>query len=302
MVSQWIFNLTISKENAEQPLRGLLSSSWRLPRHLIGSLRRNNRVLVNGKYLPMNFLVHEDDQVNLTFLPTDFSKPFPNVISDSSFTPEILYEDNNLVVVNKRQGDKTHPNQPGEKGATINFLAAYLKTKSTLPYMVHRLDQMTSGAMIFAKNPAVVPILVNNLQTKRIYRIYLAWVHGDDFPSSGIINEPIGRDPEDKRKRMVNGLNALRAITNYKVVKRIAGFSLVKIKLDTGRTHQIRVHFSFKGRPLVGDPLYSNDLRIQPMLLHSWQIRFPLPFSQETKEVTATLPKRFTDFERKINR
>ncbi len=138
---QWSFNEVVPETMAGQSLKVLLSQYWQLPKHLVYSVRHAKRVLVNDRYQPVNFPVKAGDHIHLTFTPADFANPFPNVLADSAATVEILYEDDNLVVVNKRRGDKTHPNQPGEVGATINHLAAYLATEATLPYIIHRLDQ-----------------------------------------------------------------------------------------------------------------------------------------------------------------
>ncbi|MGF2384866.1 RluA family pseudouridine synthase [Lentilactobacillus otakiensis] len=295
--TQWVFNETVPSLMDGQSLKSLLSQYWQLPKHLVYSIRHAQRVLVNGKYQPVNFPVTTGDKIQLTFVPNDFVSPFPKVTADSAATVEILYEDANLVVVNKRRGDKTHPNQPGEFGATINHLAAYLATEKTLPYMIHRLDQETSGAIIFAKNPAVVPILVANIAQKQIKRTYLAWVVGTDLPDSGTIDFAIGLDPDDKRKRKVNGPKAVSAITHYQVLKRQSGYSLLSVELETGRTHQIRVHLAALQHPLVGDPLYNSSNDSPFLLLHSWKVDLPLPFTKVHKIVEAPIPQHFIDFQ-----
>ncbi len=131
--TQWVFNETVPSLMDGQSLKSLLSQYWQLPKHLVYSIRHAQRVLVNGKYQPVNFPVTTGDKIQLTFVPNDFVSPFPKVTADSAATVEILYEDANLVVMNKRRGDKTHPNQPGEFGATINHLAAYLATEKNAP-------------------------------------------------------------------------------------------------------------------------------------------------------------------------
>ncbi|KRL20747.1 RluA family pseudouridine synthase [Lentilactobacillus kisonensis] len=298
--TKWQFNEIVPSSLDGQPLKSLLGDYWQLPKHLVYSIRHAKRVLVNGSYRPVNFAVNANDHVQLTFIPADFVKPFPQVQPDSAATVSILFEDANLVVVNKRRGDKTHPNQPGEVGATINHLAAYLQSEQTVPYMIHRLDQETSGAIIFAKNPVVVPILVANIREKQIRRTYLAWVQGIGLPTNGTINLRIGRDPEDKRKRKIDGINSAPAVTHYQVIKEVRGYSLAQIQLDTGRTHQIRVHFKAIGHPLVGDPLYNSTDASPVLLLHSWQLQLPLPFTKALKTVTAPIPKHFRDFKTRL--
>lgn len=299
-LKSWVFNETVPEKMNGQSVKALLSEYWGLPKHLVYSVRHGERVLIDGAYRPVNFSVKSGEKVQLTFVPSDFAAPFPNVAPDSAATVEILYEDANLVVINKQRGDKTHPNQPGEVGATINHLAAYLKTENTVPYMIHRLDQETSGALIFAKNPAVVPILVANIAHKQITRKYLAWVEGTGLPKDGTIDQPIGRDPNDKRKRLINGTNAVAAVTHFQVIKEQDNYSLISIKLETGRTHQIRVHFAAIGHPLVGDPLYNSSNESDYLLLHSWKVGLILPFSKQFKTVTAPIPSHFVDFQNQL--
>lgn len=298
--TQWQYHEIVPPRMDRHSLKSLMKDYWQLPRHLIFSVRRARRVLVNGRYQPVNFTVNAYDHVKMTFLPSDFAHPFPQVKPDSTANVMILYEDSDLLVTNKRCGDKTHPNQPGEVGATINHLAAYLAPKKTVPYMIHRLDQQTSGAIIFAKNPVVVPILVANIREKQIKRTYLAWVQGTSLPTQGTISLPIGHDPKDKRKRQVNGQNSVPAVTHYQVITQKGNYSLLKIQLETGRTHQIRVHFKALGHPLVGDPLYNSGGASDFLLLHSWQVQLLLPFSKTVKTITAPLPKHFIDFQNQL--
>lgn len=291
--TSWQFNVTLPSDFGEKTLRSLLMTGFYLPKHLVYSLKRSQRVTVNQRYLPVNFNVHSDDTISLTFLPTDFDHPFSNVAPDSAATVAILYEDDNLLVVNKTRGSKTHPNQPGEVGTMLNHVAAYLATKGQQPYVINRLDQETSGALLIAKNPAVVPPLVRLVKEKLIQRTYLAWVHGALQSSQGTIALPIGRDATDQRKRQIDGDGAQMGITHYQVMHRRPNATLVAVKLQTGRTHQIRVHFAGLGHPIIGDPLYANDDRGQRLLLHSWQLQLPLPFSFDTIKVIATPPVEF---------
>lgn len=293
----WRFVTRLPRHFETKSLRQLLIADWYLPKHLVFSLKRNQRVLVNDQYLPVNFDVHSGDQITLTFLASDFEHPYSNVIPDSAATVSVLYEDASLLVVNKTQGSKTHPNQPGEVGTTLNHVAAYLASKKQQPYVINRLDQETSGALLIAKNPAVVPVLVRLVKEKLIERTYLAWVHGQLNQPQGIIAMPIGRNSADKRKRQVNGDHSQMAITHFKVVEHLPNTTLVAVRLQTGRTHQIRVHFANLGHPIVGDPLYANDPRQQRLLLHSWQLRVPLPFSFNHITLTAGLPETFNQFE-----
>ena len=291
---RWLYHLRVPAAYNHQSVRTYLSRYLLIPRYHIYCLRKHRRVLFNHRYLPMNFPIRTHDLVSLDFRPQDFREPFPNVTPDSAANVRICYETPDLLVVNKQRGDKTHPNQPGEIGSTLNHVAAYLQLQHKQPYIVHRLDQQTSGALIIAKNPAVVPILVRLIGDKRIQRSYLAWVRGTGLPPAGTINQPIGHDPHDQRKRMLNGLHSQRAVTHYRVLKVQANRTLVKIKLATGRTHQIRVHMASLGHPVIGDPLYNPDTQpYDPMLLHSWRINLIRPFYMQHVLVTAPVPDDF---------
>lgn len=292
----WHFKLTIAPKDKTIPIRQYLSKHLLIPRHLVSSLRKNHRVLVNQKYQPMNVTLNPGDIINIKFIPNDFKLPIQSILSDATIQPEILYEDTDLLVVNKPQGYKTHPNQPGESHTIINFCEAYLNAKNQHVYMVHRLDQYTSGAIIFGKNPAVVPILVRLIQNKSIHRTYLAWTSGHFTKNHGTINLPIGFDDTDQRKRKINGRDAKEARTDYEVIQTTDQYSLIKINLHTGRTHQIRVHMAALGHPIVGDPLYNTNSNYPHMLLHSWQLKLIRPFYCDTRIITSNPPDYFKHF------
>ncbi|WP_288530650.1 RluA family pseudouridine synthase [uncultured Secundilactobacillus sp.] len=293
MFTEWSLTKTLPADFVTKPLRQLLATDWQLPKHLIYSLKRGQRVLVNDQYLPVNFTVKAGDTVALTFVRADFRLPESRITPDSAATVRICYEDDNLLVVNKTAGSKTHPNQPGELGSTLNHVAAYLAPRHQQAFMVHRLDQATSGALIVGKNPAVIPPLVAAIKKKEVSRTYRAWVHGTGLAEHGRISLPIGRDPEDKRKRLVNGPQAQAAVTHYRVLKETANATLVAVQLETGRTHQIRVHLAAISHPIIGDPLYAHD-DAHHLLLHSYQVMLPLPFDFKTITVTAPTPDYFT--------
>lgn len=288
-MSTYHYQLTVPNSYDHQSIRTYLSNYLLLPKHLIFSLRTNYRVTVNQKYLPMNFKINAADQVSLTFVDEDFTTPHQPVIIDRTKPIKVLWENTDFMIVNKDRGDKTHANQPGETHATLNYAANYLAPKA--PYIVHRLDQQTSGALIIAKNPVVVPILTRLIKDKDIQRTYLAWVQGRFSQTQGSINLPIGRDLTDQRKRKINGADAKRAVTHYQVVKQLNNKALLQVQLETGRTHQIRVHLASLNHPIVNDPLYDDKTNFQkPMLLHSWKVTMETPFYRNPLKVTAPLP------------
>ncbi|KRM89864.1 RluA family pseudouridine synthase [Fructilactobacillus florum] len=289
----WDYQLDIDRYYPS--VRTYLTEQLNLPKHLVYLLRSNQRVLVNHQYRPMNFPIKPGETVNISFNQTDFSTSAFPMLPDWTRSLEVLWESDDLMVVNKPRGLKTHPNQPGELGTVFNLAAAYLAPKR--PLMVHRLDQQTSGALIIAKVPPVIAILTKMLKTKTLQRTYLAWVRGMLPHPQGTINQPIGKDPFDQRKRQINGQNPQPAITHYQLLKTNENASLLKITLETGRTHQIRVHFASLGHPIVNDPLYDHlATSRQPMLLHSWRIAFKTPYYNQAVVVISPLPPEFKRF------
>lgn len=289
----WTYHIKLDQSYSPQTLRELLQKTWWLSRKVVHFLRTERRVLVNQRYQPVSTVVRTGDLISLTFKESDFSTPLPPFDPDSSQSPDVLFENDDLLVVNKPAGIKTHANQPHELGSMINFLQAYFAKKDSNAYNVHRLDQWTSGALLVAKNPVVVPILSRQISQKLIQRTYLCVVEGHLKSRSGTITLPIGLDPHDQRKRQINGPGAQPATTHYQVVREFVERSLLRVQLATGRTHQIRVHLAALGHPIVGDPLYNSLADGAPMRLHSWQVKFPLPFSQSWQTVTAPVPNYF---------
>ena len=233
-----------------------------IPRKWRHFLRSEKKILINGKYLPLNFLVKPGDkiEIQLDHIESD-QQPYPA----SGKLPKVVYEDNDILVINKPAGQKTHPNL-NEEDTALNDCATYLGYS---PFIVHRLDMLTSGLLLVAKNPAVVPILNRQLTDKTLHREYLAWIsNSPQIKNTGIIDLPIGHDPHDQRKRMVRQ-DGQKAVTHYEVIKRDKDRILVKLTLETGRTHQIRVHLAALGAPIIGDPLY-NQVLSHAQKLHTY--------------------------------
>lgn len=291
MHNEWEINQHVNIN--QTTLRQLLQTEWLIPRRIVHYLRIRQDVLVNDHYQPMNTEVNLGDEIKLHFVSSDFRTAVSNYVTDASVVPEVLFENDNLLVVNKPSGIKSHPNWAAEKGTLMNFAATYLKESGTQPYMVHRIDQQTSGAVVIAKNPVVVPILDRLIAQKSIQRIYLAIVNGVLPKQQGQIDLPIGQDPDDQRKRKINGLNAQKALTYYEVLASNDDYSLVQLTLETGRTHQIRLHLQSLDCPIVNDPLYGNDTGAAPMLLHGRYLKLILPFEMSHLTITAPVPNYF---------
>jgi 23S rRNA pseudouridine1911/1915/1917 synthase len=215
---------------------------------------------------------------------------------------EILYEDDFCLVVNKPAGLKVHPTHAGEELTLGNAVAAhYLHTGQFCKVRhIHRLDEQTSGAVLYAKNELAQLKLDEQMRSKSIQRQYIAFVQGIVKSSKGRINEPIGRDRHHPSRRRVS-ITGDPAVTNYERMETLPNATLLRIRLETGRTHQIRVHLSHIHHPIVGDILYGGDVKmIGRQALHGDILQFPHPFFQQKVEVEAPWPADLGELHRKL--
>lgn len=289
---RWTIQERLAMDQSEITVRQLLQKQWLLPSRFVHFLRQRHQVLINGDYRYMNELVYPNDQVQLAFLGDEFRTPDSHYLPTPHPQLQVLFENRDLLVVNKPAGQKTHPNQPLETGTLLNDVAGYLVGNRDDAYMVHRIDQETSGALIVAKNPVVVPILDRLIASGQIHREYVAVVTGQFTQLTGQFDWSIGRDPADRRKRKVDGLNAQPAITNYEVLGTTGDLSIVRLRLQTGRTHQIRVHLAHSGHPIIGDPLYYPHSGTR-MLLHGIAQELVVPFKGNLRQIFAPVPNYF---------
>ncbi|MDK4469209.1 RluA family pseudouridine synthase [Enterococcus hirae] len=270
--------ITLPDTQPTTTIRELLEQEWLIPRKVRHFLRIRKNVWINQEPALFHFEVHAGDHITLRFEETDYQYQEVQLGKASFVQP--LYEDDHLLIVNKPAGMKTHPNEPTENDTLLNHLAAYLKKKEQRPYVVHRLDKETSGAILFAKNPFVLPILGRMLEQKKIYRRYQALVWGT-IKEDLILKDKIGRDRHDRRKRVVDPHKGQTALTHVSVDQVVNGQTQVYCVLETGRTHQIRVHLSHIGHPIVGDPLYQTR-PANRLMLHALELHMSHPFTQET--------------------
>lgn len=277
--------ITLPESHPTMTIRELLENEWLVPRKVRHFLRIRKNVLLNRKPVLFHHEAKAGDQITLHFEETDYS--YQEIQLGEAAKVSVLYEDEHLIIVNKPVGIKTHPNEPTETNTLLNHLAAYLDQKKQRPYVVHRLDKETSGAVLFAKNPFILPILGRMLEQKKIYRRYQAVVWGK-LSQDVTITDKIGRDRHDRRKRVVDPRNGQPAITHVQVAEVSADKTKVYCVLDTGRTHQIRVHLANQGHPIVGDPLYQTK-SAKRLMLHALELHMPHPFTQE-KIIARALP------------
>ncbi len=274
-----------------------LSNNTDLSRTLISKMIDNGYVLVNDKLTKNNYKVKENDIIKI-----DESFKEETNIEPEEMKLNIVYEDNDIMIVNKPSGMVVHPGNGNYSGTLVNGLMYYTNSLSDIngeirPGIVHRIDKDTSGLIIIAKNNKTHEILSDYFKNKTITRTYIALVKGEISTNSGTIDAPIGRSDKDRKKMAVTSKNSKNAITHFTVLKRYKGYTLIKCKLDTGRTHQIRVHMNYIGHPVYNDPVYTNDKCSDfGQFLHSYSMEFIHPITKEKMYFECPLPEYFTEF------
>ena len=273
------FTIPIPDSLPAMTVKELLEDYFLIPRKIRHFLRTKKQVRVNGQVMNWQSPIQPGDLLELTFDEEDY--PDKNIPLGDARLVEELYQDEHLIIVNKPEGMKTHGNEPTEI-ALLNHVSAYVGQTC---YVVHRLDMETSGAILFAKNPFILPILNRLLEDKRIAREYLALCQGTFAQKQLTLRHKIGRDRYDRRKRVVDNRKGQAAVTHVTFLKKMGENSLVACQLETGRTHQIRVHLAHEGHALVGDPLYSQKTAPRLMLhAHKLSLTHPLTLKEISVE------------------
>lgn len=270
-------------------------------RTYINKLIKDKLVLVNGKIAKPSYIVKLGDLIQIN-LPKEKSIE----LMAENIPLDIVFEDEDILIVNKPKGILVHPTGKDMKGTLANGLLYYNKSIANVgealrPGIVHRLDRDTSGILIIAKNQKSYNELIKQFKAREVKREYIALVHGQLNIKEATINAPIGRDPSNRTKMTVIYENSKEAITDYRVLEEFRNYSLLELSLQTGRTHQIRVHMAHLGHPVVGDRVYSNksdEFNLNSQLLHAKKIGFLHPRSKNYLEFEANLPK---DFARIVN-
>lgn len=269
-----------------------------LTRSNVQKLIESGNITVNDKKVKNNYKLKTGDTIKICVPEPECAQILPQDIS-----LDILYEDDHLLVVNKPQQMVVHPAPGNYKDTLVNALMYHCKENLSAingvlrPGIVHRIDKDTSGLLLVAKTNEAHLSLSKQIQEKSVKREYVCVCQGHISPKKGIINAPIGRDKQNRLKMAVTPLNSKNAVTHYELIEYLNNASLVKCVLETGRTHQIRVHLKYIGFPILGDPLYnsSNPMNLKGQALHAKTIGFIHPVTNEYLEFNQDPPKEFIE-------
>lgn len=274
-----------------------LNENTEYTRSKIQKMIENGNILVNDIKVKDSYKVKENDYITIEAL-----KETTDILPEN-IPLDIYYEDDDLIVVNKPSGMVVHPAPGNYTGTLVNALIYHTNNLSKVntnirPGIVHRIDADTSGLLLVAKNDKSHNILAEDIQKKEVVREYIALVEGIIMEDTATIDAPIGRDKKDRKKMTVTSENSKDAVTHIRVLERYKDSTLIRCKLETGRTHQIRVHLSYIGHPVVNDPVYGHKKLIDKdfgQMLHAEKLGFVHPTTKEYMEFTAEPPKRFQE-------
>ena len=279
-------------------LDNFLTDVLEVSRSQVTKMIKAKEVLVNGKNVKPGFMLKENDTVIVNHVDEDGVKP-------EKMDLDIVYEDDDVIVVNKANGVVVHPGAGNHSGTLVNGLLYHTKLSDingeVRPGIVHRIDAYTTGLLMIAKNNRAHEILAEELAQKKTYRKYVALVWGVIESDSGEIDAPIGRSKND-RKKMAISADGKEAITHFKVLKRYEKATLIELRLETGRTHQIRVHMNYIGHPVVNDPVYGNRKLFDEtgQCLHAKELGFVHPTTGEYMQFDSELPECFINVLKKF--
>ncbi len=293
--------MIIEINDAGKRIDKFLGETTEYTRSKIQKMIENKNVMVNGKEVKPSYILKENDSLEIT-----------EYIEETDILPEnipldIYYEDDDLIVVNKPSGMVVHPAPGNYTGTLVNALMYHTNNLSTVntnirPGIVHRIDADTSGLLLVAKNDKTHNILADAIQKKEVVREYIALVEGTITEDTATIDAPIGRDVNNRKKMCVTSTNSKEAVTHIRVLERYNKATLIRCKLETGRTHQIRVHLSYIGHPVVNDPVYGYKKIIDEkfgQMLHAEKLGLVHPITKEYMEFTSPVPDKFNEILKK---
>lgn len=268
-----------------------------LSRSYIQKLISEGKITVNGQRIKNSSRVKANDRIQIALPPA----VTPDILPED-IPLDILYEDGDVIVVNKPKGMVVHPAPGHYSGTLVNAVLYHCKGQLSgingvlRPGIVHRIDRDTTGSLIICKNDFAHQAVAAQLKAHSLNRSYRAIVHGVMEAEEGVVDAPIGRDERDRKKMAVNEKNGKEAVTHYRVLRRFREYTYIECRLETGRTHQIRVHMTSIGHPLLGDEVYGqrkSPFHLEGQTLHAYTLGFVHPRTQEYTEVTALLPAYF---------
>ena len=290
-------NVIVNSENVGVRLDAYVADNINsLSRTMVKKLIEEGNISVNGKTQKVSYKVQENDEISV-IVPE--AKQLDLKAQDIPL--EVVYEDKDIIVVNKPKGLVVHPANGNWDGTLVNAIMAICKDSLSgiggeiRPGIVHRLDKDTSGLLIIAKNDVAHLNMSNQIKDRQVKKVYYALVRGVVSENEATINMPIARSTKD-RKKMAVAKNGKEAITHFKVLERFNKYTLLEVKIDTGRTHQIRVHLSEIGHPVVGDEVYSNgknEFGVKGQLLHAKSLDFKHPITGKEMHLESELPEEF---------
>lgn len=287
--------INVSEDKSDIRIDKYLIEELDFSRSKIQKLIENDKIKVNDKKIKNSYLVRVDDEIAID---EDFEESTD--VKPENIPLDIFYEDDDVLVVNKPSGMVVHPAAGHYSNTLVNALMYHCMNLSGVngpmrPGIVHRIDKDTSGLLLVAKNDKAHVALARDLQEKHITRRYIALVHGVIPHDHGTVDAPIGRDPFDRKKMAVTEINSKNAVTHFSVLERLNNATLIECRLETGRTHQIRLHMQYIGHPVVNDPVYCNKKIISSygQLLHAKVLGFNHPRTGEYMEFTAEVPEEF---------
>lgn len=294
----------VSPDDAEKRLDVWLTAALKdFSRSYVEKLIQDGNAAVNGKKVKSGYKLKAGDNIEV-----DIPEPKPLEVKAEEIELDVIHEDEDIIVINKPRGMVVHPAAGNYTGTLVNALLRHCGGSLSdingviRPGIVHRIDKDTSGVLVIAKNNRSHKILSDMLKEHDINRIYIAVAEGIITADRGTVDAPIGRHPVDRKKMAVNLKNGRRAVTHFKVLERFADTTLLELRLETGRTHQIRVHMSYIGHPLVGDNVYGRKKQkydFEGQALHAGTLGFIHPGTGEYVEYKAEPPE---EFERLIER
>ncbi len=287
----------IKVEEKQSRLDKFLTKQLDMSRSTIIKMVNDGYIFVNNEKAKASKSLNENDVITIK----DGFKLTSDVVS-KKMPLDIVFEDENVILINKPSGLTVHPGSGNYDNTLVNGLMDYTQNLSDIngqlrPGIVHRIDKDTSGLILVAKNNKAHNILAEDFKHKKVEREYIALLNGVFPHNKATIDAPIGRDENNRKQMAVTAKNSKSAVTHLTVLKRYKTHTLVKLKLDTGRTHQIRVHMKYIGYPVYNDPVYADKKSSEfGQFLHSAKIKFTEPITKEKLEFTADLPKEFQDF------